>query len=109
MLLAHISAALLVLFRCFSEVLGKFRNRRWRIQDGRHLTIMVSLQHPLTTSLLIAGLKGNLFWTCSPSCKYHCHSFYTCKVMEEGRDGIHHPLAPEDKKTPGLDRVKVMV
>ena len=78
----------LVQFRRFSEVLGKSRYPTWRIQDGRHLTIMMSFQRHMTSSLLVGDVKGNIFTRAiSPPSLINCHSFYTCEVMVGGTGG----------------------
>ena len=65
MFLVHINVPSLVLItfrsiRSFSEVLVKFRNPSFRIQDGLHLAIMTQLRRHMTLSFPIADLKGNI-------------------------------------------------
>ena len=80
----------LVDFSGFSEVLGKTRNPKWRIQDGRHFKNL----DVFPTSLLRFPLRISkvYLWKYYPFFKSHCDSFYTGYVFGIGRGTTSHNL-----------------
>ena len=67
------------------KVLGKSRNPRWQIQDGRHLENhdIITTSYDVISSRW--GSQRKHLSTYYLSLKSHFHSFYTCEVMEGGR------------------------
>ena len=102
---------LFVKFWRFPEGLGKSRNPRWRIQDGRHLAIiLITTSYDVITSRY--GPQRRHLWTYYLSFKSYCHSFYTCEVIEgRGRGGGGCRNLPRSRRhiqeKPGKDRFKV--
>ena len=75
------------------EALGKSKHPRWRIQDGRHLTIMTLLPRDIASLLLIADLKGDIFKRTIYPSNLTDIAFLLATLWRT-------PPAPEDKKSP---------
>ena len=95
MLLAHISVPLFVL-ATFHSILTRSRSFA-KIQQSKKADPRWPPfnNHDLTTTSY-NGPQRSHFLMYYLSFKSHCHSFYTCKIMEGGPVAPTYPPAPED-------------
>ena len=92
---------------CFSDILEKFWNPRWRI-FGHH-GVMTS--RDMTSSPHVTYVQKTDFWAYYVPSKFDCHCLNIVEVTERGRNHPPPPLQPpppvrKDPKKPGLNSVK---
>ena len=80
--------------------MGNSRYPRWRVRDGQHLTITMSLHH-VTSSLFVVDLKGNIFGRTVYPPSLIDKAFILAKLCIWGGGG-----GVGIKKKPGLDRIQ---